>query len=331
MNKRDLALEVLKGNKIEVIPCYYDSCQTVRALSSKEAPPMGTKVGIDGWGCSQSSCEEAAGMFTATVGAPVVIDDITLWKEQTVFPSWNEDEVATLAEKEKALFKYDKENYVLDMYAGKGMFERFHFLRGFEDALCDLITEPDAVADLAGAIADKKIEYLRIAAKYYDLDYYTYMDDYGHQNGQFMSLDTFRKVFKPHYQRIIDATHELGIKFKTHCCGKMEPFLEDFLEMGIDAIDPVQPVNDISAMLKKTAGKIGICGGLDVQHVIDNENISEEDIRREVRRCVDEYGKDGGYLIYGASMFMYEPDRLNCGKPLQIVCDEAEKYSSALR
>lgn len=326
LSKRENALEALAGRKTEYTPCYFDSCQTVRGLSSKEAPPMGTVVGLDGWGCSQTSCAEAGGMFTATVGAPPVIDDVTLWKEQATFPQWEEAEVAALAEKEKALFGYDKENYVQDMFAGKGMFERFHFMRGFEDALCDMLIEEEAVYDLVGAIADKKIEYLKLASKYYDLDYYTYMDDYGHQTGQFMSMDTFRRIFKPHYQRIIDETHKLGIKFKTHSCGLIQPFLDEFLEMGIDALDPVQPINDVPAMLQKTIGKIGISGGLDVQHIIDRDNVTEEEIRAEVRRCIDQYGANGGYMIYGASLYMYDPERMQEGKRIRIICDEAENY-----
>lgn len=326
MTKRENALEALAGRKTEFVPIYFDSCQTVRGMSSKEAPPMGTITGLDGWGCSQTSCEEAAGMFTATVGAPPVIDDVTLWKEQAVFPEWDEKEVEESMKKEIEIFGYDKANYVLDMYAGKGMFERFHFMRGFEDALCDMMIEEEAVHDLAGAIADKKIEYLKIASKYIDLDYYTYMDDYGHQNGQFMSIDTFRRIFKPHYQRIIDETHKLGLKFKTHCCGLMQPFLDEFLEMGIDALDPVQPINDIPAMLEKTRGRIGLSGGLDVQHVIDSDTATEEDLRAEVRRCIDTYCTDGGFILYGASLNMYSPDRMEKGKPIQIVCDEVEKY-----
>ena len=326
MTNRENALIALNGEKGDRVPCFYDSCQIVRAICSGEAPPFGTAVGVDGWGVSQSSCAEAGGAFTATVGVPPVLQDLELWEEQIKFPTWDEEVVRKTAEKEYAMFGYDKKNYVQDMFGGKGMLERFHFLRGFEDALCDLVSDPDIVSEIAGRIADKKIEFLRLAAKYYDLDYYTYMDDYAHQNGQFMSLDTFREVFKPHYQRIIDAAHELGLKFKTHCCGMMEPFLEELMGMGIDALDPVQPLNNVPAMLKKTVGKIGISGGLDVQHVVDDPDATEEDIRREVRRCIDEYGQNGGYMIYGASLNMYDPNRFEPGRPLWVVCDEAEKY-----
>lgn len=331
MTKRECALAALRGEKTDFVPCYFDSVQVVRAITSREAPPYGVNIGVDGWGVSQSACEEAAGTFTATVGVPPVINDITLWKEQAVFPEYNEEEFAIGAKKEQEIFKYDKKNFVQDLYAGKGLFERFHFMRGFEDALCDIVTDPDAVSDFVGAIADKKIEYLKLASKYYDIDYYTFLDDYAHQNGMFISLDAFRKIFKPHYQRIIDACHELGIKFKTHCCGKMEPLLDDFMEMGIDAIDPVQPFNNIIAMKIKTLGKIGISGGLDVQQVIDREGVTEEEIRAEVRRCIDEYSQGGGYMLYCASLNAYSADRLAYGKPLQIVCDEVEKYGGYIK
>ena len=63
-----------------------------------------------------------------------------------------------------------------------------------------------------------------------------------------------------------------------------------------------------------------------LQNVVDIAGASEEDIRKEVRRCIDEYAPGGGYMIYGASLHMYNPAAYAPGGPLGIVMDECEKY-----
>ena len=69
-------------------------------------------------------------------------------------------------------------------------------------------------------------------------------------------------------------------------------------------------------------------GGLDVQGIVDKPGISEEAIRKEVRRCIDTYGPEGHYVLYGAStsaavMSAYAP-----GGNLFTVIDEAARYQN---
>lgn len=326
MTNRENALLALSGKKPESVPCAFSSVQFVCPDVAMEAPPMGSGAGVDGYGVHQTPTDSAGGMYTPTPSAPPVLTDVCEWKKQVHFPDYSGVDFAAAYEKDKAFFHWDPESRVQDFYSANGLFERLHFLMGFEEASMALLLEPEAVYDLVGAIADKKIEMVRVAARYYHADYFTLLDDYSHVSGPFMSLNTFREIFRPHYQRVIDAAHECGLKFKTHCCGKMDMFLDDFLEMGSDAFDPVQKVNDIPAMKRKTLGRAGLMGGLDVQGVVDMAGATEEQIRAEVRRCIDEYAAEGGYLVYGASVNMYTPQAYMPGGTLHIVLDECEKY-----
>ena len=328
MTKRENALTALQGKKPESVPCFYSACQIIPPASALESPPMGSGAGYDGYGVHQTPTESAGGMYTPTPGIPPVLEleKIEDWKKIVHFPDYSQVDFKTISEQERAFFHLDKNNFVQDLFCPNGIFERLHFLMGFENAMIAIMEEPEIVSDIVGAIADKKIEFIYKAAEYYKPDYFTYLDDYAHINGLFISKDTFREIFKPHYQRIVKACKETEMTFKTHCCGKMETLLDDFLDMGVTALDPVQCCNNIPEMKKKTLGKAGIMGGLDVQNVVDITASSEEDIRREVRRCIDEYAPDGGYMIYGASLHMYNPAAYAPGQPLGIVIDECEKY-----
>ena len=65
--------------------------------------------------------------------------------------------------------------------------------------------------------------------------------DFGTQNGPFMSLDSFREFYKPYYKKINDWVHA-NTNWKTfyHTCGAVTTFLQDFYEMGVDILNPVQ-------------------------------------------------------------------------------------------
>lgn len=328
MTKRENALTALKGLKPESVPCFYSACQIIPASSSLETPPMGSGAGYDGYGVHQTPTESAGGMYTPTPSVPPVLDldNIEDWEDIVHFPDYSKVDFKTIAAQEREFLHLDKDHFVQDLFCPNGIFERLHFLMGFENAMIAIIEEPEIVSAIVSAIADKKIEFIYKAAEYYQPDYFTYLDDYSHMNGLFISTDTFREIFKPHYQRIIDACNTTGMTFKTHCCGKMEALLDDFLEMGVTAFDPVQCCNNIPKMKEKTLGRAGIMGGLDVQNIVDVAGTSEEAIRKEVRRCIDEYAAGGGYMIYGASLHMYNPAAYAPGQPLGIVMDECEKY-----
>lgn len=325
MTKRENALIALKGGKPESVPCFYSACQIIPAAASLETPQMGAP-GYDGYGVHQTPTESAGGMFTPTTSVAPILTDVTLWKEQVRFPDYEKVPFEQIVAMEREIMHLDPKNFVQDLFCPQGLFERLHFLMGFEDALCAIMDEPEAVSELVSAIADKKIEFVKKAAIYYKPDYFTFLDDYAHKTGLFMSKDIFRSIFKPHLKRIVDAVHENGMIFKMHCCGKMEDLMDDFLEIGITAFDPVQCVNNIPELKKKTLGKAGIMGGLDVQGVVDVVGAKEEDIRKEIRRCIDEYAADGGYMIYGASLHMFNPAAYAPNGPIGIVIDECERY-----
>ena len=63
---------------------------------------------------------------------------------------------------------------------------------------------------------------------------------------------------------MVDACHEAGIMYQ-HSCGHIEPIFEDFVEIGVDAIDTLQAGSNknLGELKKKFGGKITFCGGFD--------------------------------------------------------------------
>lgn len=328
MTNKENALIALHGGKPESVPCFWSSCQVVISTPMAETPPLIVPAGLDGYGVHQTATASAGGMFTPTTSVPPVLTDILKWKEQVHFPDYEQVDWEAASAFDKQMLHLMPELFVQDLFSANGLFERLHFLMGFEEAMYAINDEPEAVAELVHAIADKKIEFISYAARYYQPDVFTYLDDYAHIRGQFISMDTFRSIFKPEITRIARAAKENGMIFKMHCCGKMDVFTQDFIEIGADAIDPIQPVNDFVHMKALCGDKVGLVGGLDIQGIVDRVGATEEELRSEVRRCIDTYAKDGGYMVYGASVNMFNPNNFAPDGLIGILIDECGRYGS---
>ncbi len=127
--------------------------------------------------------------------------------------------------------------------------------------------------------------------------------DFGTQNSTFLSVDTFRSLYKPHYQKINDWVHQnTGWKTFYHTCGCITNLLEDLAEMGVDCLNPVQ-VNAIAAggldakQLKARYGdKFTFWGGgVDTQTVLPYG--TPEEVGRQVRERVETFSPGGGYVF----------------------------------
>ena len=124
--------------------------------------------------------------------------------------------------------------------------------------------------------------------------------DFGTQNSQFCSPETFNELYAPYYKRMNDwiHTHTTWKTFK-HSCGAVEPFMNLFIDAGFDIINPVQ-INASGmdpAHLKKTYGDRIVFwgGGVDTQHTLPFK--SPEEVRKEVLKNCEIFSKDGGFVF----------------------------------
>jgi uroporphyrinogen decarboxylase len=178
-------------------------------------------------------------------------------------------------------------------------FEMSWYLTGMEKFLTDLLTE----ADYQTLLMDRIMEYIIACGKKLismGVDILWCGDDFGSQSGMLIDPDTFRKVFKPRIKYMFEEFRKVrsDIKIAWHSCGAIVPIIPDFIEAGLDILNPIQPLAHgmDPVYLKKTFGKdLVFFGGIDVQYLLPYG--SPQMIRDEVRRRIDILGKDGGYII----------------------------------
>ncbi|MBC7334346.1 MAG: hypothetical protein H5T85_07850 [Actinobacteria bacterium] len=179
------------------------------------------------------------------------------------------------------------------------VFEGSWHLRGFSNFMVDLIENQD----LANAIMDMVMEYhLEAGKKYveYGVDMIYMGDDFGGQSGPLISLDMYRRFFKPRHAKIIEELKKINpdIIIAFHSCGSARFIIEDLIEIGVNILNPLQPRAKYMDPyeLKSTFGdRLCFWGGIDEQQILPFG--SPEDVRREVREKISIFGKGGGYIL----------------------------------
>jgi hypothetical protein len=124
--------------------------------------------------------------------------------------------------------------------------------------------------------------------------------DFGTQRGEFISPDLFRELYKPFYQRINDWIHQ-HTTWKTffHCCGSIVRLLDDFVDCGVDILNPVQcsAAGMDPAFLKKRYGEKLVFwgGGVNTQATLPFG--TPEEVRKEVLERLWVFAAGGGYVF----------------------------------
>jgi hypothetical protein len=112
----------------------------------------------------------------------------------------------------------------------------------------------------------------------------------------FISPKLWREIFKPRYKRQIDIAHECGLDVYFHCCGYIYDIMPDFIEIGLDVLNPGQPnINGIKRMGENFSGKM--CFACPVSYQTTGISGSKEDIYREIEDYAECLGNRGGGLI----------------------------------
>jgi len=119
--------------------------------------------------------------------------------------------------------------------------------------------------------------------------------DVAYRNGMFMSPETWRRFFKPCVKAIIDTCHAAGLPVIYHGCGNAEKIYPDFIELGLDAYNPLEAKAglDVVELRKKYGHKMGFCGNMDAL-AWANDPLPE--LERAVLRKLNA-AKGGGYIF----------------------------------
>ncbi len=207
------------------------------------------------------------------------------------------------------------------------LFERHWSLRGMTNALMDYYLHPEEVHRLFRALTDFYLVAIERGAHEQALDGILTSDDLGTQTGPFVAPAVFREFMKPYYRELIERAHELGMHFWMHACGNVEPFVADWVEVGLDVLHPIQKHTMSEQDIASRFGdRLTVFAGLDVQQIIPWG--TPEEVRAEVRYLLDTFWRPGeGRCILTAGNGINQDCQL---ASLEAFFDEALVYGSRL-
>ncbi len=176
------------------------------------------------------------------------------------------------------------------------LFERLGSVRGTENVLTDLYTNESELRRLCDAIVEYDIGMIRAWAGL-GADGLFMTEDWGAQKGLMISPAMWRRIFRPYYARMIEEAHRLGLDVILHSCGNVMEIVGDFIEIGLDVLDPVQPTAmDIAEVGRRFGGHISFLGAVDARQMLPSFRPAQ--VRDMVRRTIDTLARPfGGGLI----------------------------------
>ena len=116
----------------------------------------------------------------------------------------------------------------------------------------------------------------------------------GYKNSTFFSPAMYREILKPFHKKACDWAHERGIYVHLHSCGCIMDRVEDLIEIGIDALNPLEVKAGMKPLLlkEKYGDKLVFHGGINAVLWDDKEAIIEE-----IRKYVPKMKENGGYIF----------------------------------
>jgi len=175
-------------------------------------------------------------------------------------------------------------------------------LRGFEAFMTDLMLAPDLADYLLGMLVDAYCQRANMLFPAMNglVDVILVNDDLGTQAGPMLSPELYRKRIKPFQQRLFSHLKSVsGLPLLFHSCGSVRWAIPDLIEVGVDALNPVQvsAAGMDSAELKRDFGRDITFwgGGCDTQHILNRGTPAE--VGEEVKRRIGDLAPGGGFVF----------------------------------
>lgn len=211
--------------------------------------------------------------------------------------------------RDRAKSLHEGTDYAVVLNPGAGPVHLGQWLRGFEGWLTDLLVNPVFSQGLMDRITDIWVETigraLKEAGDYVDI--VCWGDDLATQRGPQMHPNLYRQLIKPRQRRMVEAVKRHGKPILFHSCGSVVSLLPDLIDLGIDALNPVQvsAVGMETNVLKREFGRdITFWGAIDTQAVLPRG--TPADVRAEVKRRIHDLAPGGGYVL--SAVHNIQPD-----------------------
>lgn len=229
------------------------------------------------------------------------------------YPWPDMDDPSRVAHVQQWAQKLDEENQYAIIATPWLLFplERAFAMQGMDKFLLNLAMNPDFAEALLRKIAGlcKTLMGHFLAACGDKIDIIKIGDDLGTQDRLMISPRMYRRILKPiHADYIAFIKERTKAKVFFHTDGDVFDLIGDFIEIGVDILNPIQTsagkMADLAELKKQFGKKISFCGAIDTRHILPHG--TPEQVRGEVRRVIEILAPGGGYLVASVHTIMDE-------------------------
>lgn len=256
----------------------------------------------DDWGVKVVREEGKGAFHTGAVLAKASIEDLKTYPWPDI-----KDPVRTIGLKERAEALYSEGEYAIgsNITGHGGLLEHGTYLRGTEQFLMDLMIEKDFAHALLDRIMDVFIGFYDVmlseVGRYLDIVYWA--EDFGSQTSMLISEDLYVEFFKDRHRKIFEFIKSRAPRAKIlfHSCGAIYPLIKHFVDIGVDILNPLQPLAagmDTGKIKKEFGGRICFLGAIDIQEALPG---TIEQVEEEVKTRISEMAGGGGYILAPAN------------------------------
>lgn len=313
----DLCRQLIEvfGKKLGITPDYslsYYEDLTYRISANEIRTKMGSDVVVVGG-------TVPAGYLPEPVSGNISKNEFGMFMKPT--PLYVEvvkcplEDVSTSGEIEKYPFpdayskgRFDKANRDINRFARDyfvigdveiSLFEMAWHLTGLEKYLMGMLCDEPWIEPLNDKVEDWSTGLAAQLVKA-GVDAIWLGEDLGSQTSTLISPEEWRVRFKPRHKRMIEKLRRINpdIIIIMHSDGAVAPLIDDFIEIGVDVYNPVQPNvegSDPGELKDKYGNRIAFFGGIDQQSLLPSGDIHL--IREEIKRRIGILGRDRGYML----------------------------------
>ena len=168
-------------------------------------------------------------------------------------------------------------------------------LMGFENFCESLASDDGLAADVLGRVAQIQISALDELLAMDHVGAVCAVDDIAYNTGPMISPQMLRQHLFPWYQRIAARCHETGRLFFFHSDGKLNLLLGDLIDLGVDALHPLDPTAMNIAQVKADfGGKIALFGNVDTELLRGG---TPQEVAARVKELLHTCAPGGGFAL----------------------------------
>lgn len=219
------------------------------------------------------------------------------------WPDPNDERLISKIYEKKAF--YNNDDMLLAGSHRDTLWEKSYMLVGMENMMDYFFSEPEYAKEILHHIMNFQ---LGIAKHYIQagVEMACLGDDLGTQISLLLGPNIFSEFLVSEYRRLFDFYKKHNVIITFHSCGHIEPLLENFINLGVNILNPVQATaNNLERVIETTQGKMALHGGISSQLIMEG---SYEDIRSKVENTIRLLGKNGGYFCDTDQVMPYPKD-----------------------